>query len=98
MSKSFNIQSMIDGVMAQINEKTENLILEQLNDLISRNLLVVELGPISLVQTMDSTKVEIKRSVRLVLKDKEYIEKLELENATLIEKLELIRESLEFND
>jgi hypothetical protein len=68
-------------------KQTEHLILEQLNDFVSRGLLVIELGPMSFyrdVTTPDYT-LKISQSVKLVLKDKEYIEKLEAKNKELNE-------------
>lgn len=73
----------------EIYRQTEELILEQLNDFVSRDLISIQTGPWSFVQSSTNDKIEIKRTVRLVLKDKEYIEKLELENSQL---KELVRE------
>lgn len=72
----------------------ESVILEQLNDLISRDLLVVQEGPQSLVRDLESDKITIQQSIRLVLKDKEYIEKLEIENRALKESIQAIREAV----
>lgn len=68
-------------------EATEKEISNQLNELISRGLLIVRTqGPV-LVQDGFSSKVSVRLAVRLELKDQEYIEKLEAENETLKEKL-----------
>lgn len=83
-------------IMADMARQTENLILEQLNDLVSRGLLVVERGPMSLVHSQDKDKIEVRQSCRLILKDKEYIEKLEAENKLLHEKIQAIDSALNF--
>ena len=68
--------------------------MEQLNDLISRRLLVVVMGQPTLVRYENSDRVELRQTCQLVLKDKEYIEKLEKENTELKEKLDKITEAL----
>jgi hypothetical protein len=87
----FNMKAEIDRhdmlntttkVLHEISEKTakatESLVLNQLNDFVSRGLIVIEKGPMTMMQTPFGT-VEFKQSVNLVLKDREYIEKLENE-------------------
>ena len=78
-------QQQTERMVQQVAEQAEGLILEQLNDLVSRGLLVVELGPLSFYSTsnLDGTHLKVHRTVKLVLKDKEYIETLEAENAKL---------------
>jgi hypothetical protein len=44
-----------------------------------------------LVQDYTSTKIEVRQQVRLTLKDKEYIEKLEKENQEMKDLLEAIK-------
>ena len=63
---------------------------EQLNELVSKGLLVIELGEPIIVHDEHSSKVEIKRSVKINLKDKEYIESLEKENAKLKEQIKIL--------
>ncbi|HLD91227.1 MAG TPA: hypothetical protein VI911_09470 [Patescibacteria group bacterium] len=64
--------------------KTEqSLILEQLTDLVSRNLLVIESTQPVIIQDCCSNKLTIQKKIKLTLKDKEYILKLEEENKEL---------------
>lgn len=63
-------------------KQTEEMILKQLNELIKRELLVIEETHPVLVSSFHSAgfaeiEVRMERSVRLVLKDQEYIEQLE---------------------
>jgi hypothetical protein len=77
------------------------LLMEQLNDLISRGLLVVEVAQPMLVTTIEVNEhqpgfeVRMESSVRLVLKDKEYIQQLEQENKKLKEKLENVKKFID---
>lgn len=84
-------------MIKEISKQKEKIILDQLNERISRNLLVVETQPV-LIHNIDpdtrEPKVELKQQVRLVLKDQEYIEKLENENRELKENLDRISELL----
>lgn len=81
------LSSVIPEIGNQISKQTEIIILEQLNDLISRNLLIVETTQPTFVteysQNSDKIQVKVMQQCRLVLKDKEYIEKLEKENEEL---------------
>lgn len=87
--------SLAETVVDRICKKNEELILEQLNDFVRRGLISIECGPMSLVRDLDQDKISISQTVRLVLKDKEYIEKLELENSQL---KELVREIGKFKE
>jgi hypothetical protein len=71
-------------------KQTENIILEQLNDFISRGLIEVEMGEMSLVQTEISKQVELRQTVKLRLKDREYITKLEQDNAALRHEIKML--------
>ena len=80
-------------VAKEISIQTENLILEQLNEFVKRGLIVIEQGPMSFVRNLNCDEIKIERTVSLVLKDQEYIEKLEAENKelkSLIDKLKAI--------
>ena len=67
----------------EVAKQTEESILAQLNDFISRGLLEIEMGPITFVSSDISMRVEVRQRVALKLKDKEYIQKLEAENKEL---------------
>jgi len=71
------MHTAVSDLCLEVAKKTEETILEQLNEFISRGLIVVEVGNWSLVHDQNSDKVTMNRQVKLVLKDKEYIEKLE---------------------
>jgi hypothetical protein len=75
---SGNSTSEIVGEIGnEIARNTEAAILGQLNDLISRGLLIVEHTQPILVHDPDSTKISVRTAVNLRLKDREYIESLE---------------------
>ena len=86
--------TFVSEILEDLSKHREEIILEQLNELISRNLLVIELTQMTLTQDYESDKLKVSQGVRLVLKDQEYIEKLEKENSELKLKLETIRDSL----
>lgn len=76
-------------------KQTESIILEQLNDFISRGLIIIEKTQPVLTTEIDQNnnyQVRLNQSCRLVLKDKEYIEKLEKENQELKELISKIKE------
>lgn len=77
-------------VMLEMLRQKEVIIMEQLNELLSRKLLVIEQTEPVLVQTFENgeNKVELRQGVRLVLKDQEYIEQLEKENEQLKKRLQ----------
>lgn len=80
-----NMNSYTNALVRDMMQQKENLILEQLNDLISRKLLIIENGSFSLVRESNSNKITYKQTIKLTLKDKEYIEQLEKENKELKE-------------
>lgn len=89
------LNKIIANAAQKAAEQKEKIILEQLNELISRGLLVVYETQPMLVQTLrdplsPEPRVEIVSAIKLVLKDQEYIEKLEAENKDLKEKLNSI--------
>lgn len=76
-------------------ENTQNEILNQLNDFISRGLISLEVTePFLLIQDHDSNRVTMAQKINLVLKDKEYILKLEEENEQLRATILKIKEAL----
>ena len=76
-------------VAAYVAKETESLILAQLNEHISRGLIVVEQTQPQFISHADNpNKVEIRTSVRLKLKEQEYVEKLEKNIKVAVEALE----------
>lgn len=73
------MQDTITEISEEVALQTEKAIFEQLQELISRDLLVVEARGVELYQDMTSDKIKIGQNIRLKLKDQEYIEKLETE-------------------
>lgn len=78
-----NTSEYASHLLFEAGKQTERFILEQLNDFISRGLIECELGEMTLVQTQVSKNVEMRQTVKLRLKDKEYITKLEQDNEAL---------------
>lgn len=82
----------LQKIVEKVSKAREETIMDQLNDFISRGLIEVQIIGSQFVRSADSNNVVFTESVRLVLKDKEYIEKLEKENAELKEyKKEILR-------
>lgn len=79
--------AFIQEFSKDVAARTESLILDQLNEFVSRGLIVIEKGPMSFVRVGDGPastpftssghKIEVRQTVRLVLKDQAYIEALE---------------------
>tara|TARA_R110001606_G_scaffold340750_1_gene489027 strand:- start:2542 stop:2859 length:318 start_codon:yes stop_codon:yes gene_type:complete len=78
---------MVQDLVKKAAKHKESLILEQLNELISRDLLVVEETEMMLIRHQGSNEIEMSQKVRLVLKDQEYIESLESKIADLEDKV-----------
>lgn len=78
-----NPNSFIHSVVNKVAKVQEECLIHQLNDFISRGLIEVEVIGSQFFRAADSNNIEYREAVRLVLKDKEYIEKLEKENAEL---------------
>lgn len=73
-------KSEIGMIAKEISESVESAMLAQLNELLSRDLLVWESGQQMLVQDPTTNKLMVRIAGTLRLKDKEYIEQLEKEN------------------
>lgn len=87
--------SVMKDIHSRVAHHTEQLMLEQLNDFVSRGLIVSESGPMSFINKQDGS-VEIRQTVKLVLKDKEYIERLEHRVKHLEERIEMIKSAMTY--
>lgn len=87
-----SLVTSLESVTKELFKQKDDLILTSLNDLISRDLLVIEEGPMTLTRDEASNKVVLSQQVRLVLKDKEYIENLETENNKMRNELKEIKD------
>lgn len=88
-----NASEIIAEVGAEIARQTEESILGQLNDFVSRGLLTVERGQPYLVQAQDSAKIELRHTVQLKLKDDIYISSLERQLTELRSLVDVLRGS-----
>ena len=98
MSK-FDINSTTDytnTLIKNVLKQQEQIILEQLGELIDRKLLVLESTQPVLTTHYEpggKTVLKLDQACRLVLKDQEYIEKLEKENAELKDIIERLKDA-----
>lgn len=85
--------NLVKRTLFDVAQQTENAILEQLNDFISRGLLVVETQGPTLIQeaTPTGSVLKVRNTTKLKLKDQEYIQKLETENKELREIIERLK-------
>jgi len=75
-------------ILSELASQTEKNILNQISDLISRGILVIEKTEPVLTQTKDLNgryTLEMRQYIKLVSKEAEYIKSLEEENKTLKE-------------
>jgi hypothetical protein len=73
-----NTTEIINAIVENTVKATEETILAQLNEFISRGLIVLEkTTPIFVYQSSECPALEIRQSVKLLLKDQKYIEQLE---------------------
>lgn len=77
-------------IIKDLAAQQERIILEQLDGLVEKGLLVIEQAQPVLIKNSHSNKIEVSQKIRLALRDKEYIERLEKENAELKRRLEMI--------
>jgi hypothetical protein len=87
------MSSMVTEISDQIAAQTEKTILDQLGVLVSEGLLVLEKGPQRIVQEANHNGFKLMQDIRLVLKDKEYLAKLEAENAKLKSQIATLKEA-----
>lgn len=95
----YTTDSLVNKVTKDLLKQKENLLMEQLNDFVSRGLIVIEETAPSFIKEDDlldpsSYKITLRQTVRLVLKDKEYIEKLEAENKELKESVKQLEANI----
>lgn len=90
--RTYDSSSTLDSLVREISRQKEQIILDQLGDLVTRGLLVVEEGPYQLLreESVSGTKLRYCQQIRLVLKDREYIENIERENKDLRARLDAI--------
>lgn len=79
----------------KIAQATEKSLLAQLNDLVGRGLLVVEMGEMMMFTEPATMELKVQRTCRLTLKDREYVERLEKENEQLRGKLKTFADCME---
>lgn len=96
---NFNVttsNNIIKDLSKQIAEQEEAFILEQLNELIKRDLIVIEKHAPIITQkrslNTNSVELEVTSMIRLVPKEFEYIKKIEEENKVLKERLKNLKE------
>lgn len=87
------LDSMQD-TMREIMKKQDEIILDQLGELVKRGLIVVEKTQGYLVQSECSNKIEWRQGIRLLPKEREYIDALEKENKMLKEKMFAIQNAV----
>jgi hypothetical protein len=91
MSLPFTVESLLSKVSVDLAKQQDSIIMAELNELVSRGLLVVEQTQPVIVKARDSDTLELRQKMRLVLKDQEYIQALEAQNKQLKEQLEGIK-------
>lgn len=93
-----SMTKITESLVKQISEHAEQTILDQLNEFISRGLIVAEIEQPVIVQSylapdQDAIKINVARKVVLKLKDQEYIERLEDKIQGLEQQLNQIKEN-----
>lgn len=80
-----NKNDFIRTVSASLLQEKESVILKELNKLVDKGLLVVVQKEPVLTREKNSNEVKVSQEIGLILKDQEYINKLEEENKKLRE-------------
>jgi hypothetical protein len=92
-----SLNNKVFEISKELMKQKEKVIMEQLNDLVSKKLLVIQETEPVLIQCPMSYNIKLEQKVRLVVQDSEYIEKLEKENKNLKDKLEKIESAFKEN-
>ena len=99
---NYGLDNTVEKVLHKLMKQKEQLLLDQLGELVSRGLLVIEETPAIFVKSLyddlrpdGDYKFELRQTVRFVLKDQEYIEKLEKENKELQSTIDSLRAILD---
>lgn len=86
------VDSLRDNLLNDVLKQKEKIILDQLGDLVKKGLLVIEETQPVLVQTHGpGFNMELRQAVRLVLKEREYVKRLEDENARMAEQIQTLK-------
>ncbi len=88
----------VGDLLKTVSKNTEDIMLEQLEDMLKRGVLVVEKSEPVLIQDAQTQKVTVQQKIKLTLKDKEYIERLEGEVRTLTYRLDCIKSAFYGNE
>lgn len=72
-----SVESTALSIAKAVSKATEETIMQQLNEFVSRGLIVVEEMPHQFIREPGSDTLTFRTQARLHLKDKEYIESLE---------------------
>jgi hypothetical protein len=87
-----NMQSMVKEIWTEMAQSTEALLCEQLDNLVTDGLLVIESQMPVLIHDPLSNKIQIKQAIKLKLRDQEYINELKEENAKLKDIISKLRD------
>ena len=79
----------------EVSKKTQYKILEQLNDLIERGILVLKTGPGALVRSENTNTIEYRQLIELELYNEEYVKDLEEKVGTYKEINEIKTEKIQ---
>lgn len=91
----FNAHEFTRSILKKSMRQKELYIFRQLKELINRGLLVVNEGETVLTRNLENSAIEYSQTIELVLKDQEYIERLEKELAEANRKLAAINDVLQ---
>jgi len=91
MALTTNMSDYAGEIARKVARQTEDSIVGQLSDLVKRDLLVLELGELQLVTDPYTLDIQVRQTVKLHLKNREYIEGLEKQNAELKEIIQKLK-------
>ena len=94
MSFPYSASTQVSEFVNAVAEQKENIILDQLSNLISEGLLVVEQGPGMLTQDLGSLKLRYSQKITLRLRDKEVYEEMKQERDEAVAALVFIKGAL----
>lgn len=84
----------ITDVASDVSKMCDDKLMTQLEWLVKRGILIVKKSEGKFLQMADNGKISYHQEIELCVQDKEYIEKLEAENAQLKNTIETFRNVL----
>jgi len=86
-----NINERLVEIHKELAKREENFLIQQLNKLVEDGILVIVVGPLTLIRRDDGNKIEMHRMIGLDVRDREIIDGLKARVAELEATVEMYK-------